>query len=233
MKKIRRTKGLFFITFLVLCVLTVLRVRRISSYSALANVASFGNMAVPDSVARFIRPQGGDSPIQSKPFNVNLLLQVTTTERDTLLYGDIKLDSNLDGVKGESPAKSKDFVVPNVVTFVFGLKGARPPFKIENYLAVKSVHENIRPNYIYFYYHWEPVGKWWNLAKPMLTLRRIELPMHIYGNPLDHFAHKADIIRLQALIEHGGIYMDMDVVALRSFDDLRHYDFVMGQEGEG
>ncbi|KAJ3409104.1 hypothetical protein HDV05_004579 [Chytridiales sp. JEL 0842] len=126
-----------------------------------------------------------------------------------------------------------NLVVPNIVTFVFGLKGPQPPFHIENYLAVKSAHDNIKPTSINFYYHWEPTGKWWDMAKPMLTLKRVQLPQTVYGNKVEHFAHKADVIRMQAMVEHGGIYMDMDVIAFRDFKPFRKYDFVMGKEGEG
>jgi len=50
---------------------------------------------------------------------------------------------------------------------------------------------------------------------------------------IGHVAHIADLLRLQALRDMGGIYMDMDVVTLRPFDGLmRSNKFVMGQEGE-
>ena len=33
-------------------------------------------------------------------------------------------------------------------------------------------------------------------------------------------AHKSDVIRLEQLLQTGGIYLDLDVIALRSFDRL-------------
>ena len=118
--------------------------------------------------------------------------------------------------------------IPKIVHFIFGLKGPDPPMRLENYLSVKSAHMNIKPDKIYFHYHWEPVGPWWNLTKTLVTLSRIPLPTEIYGNALDHFAHKSDVVRLQMLIKHGGIYLDLDVLALKSFDALLQNDFVSG-----
>lgn len=52
----------------------------------------------------------------------------------------------------------------------------------------------------------------------------------IYGRPVKHFAHKADIIRLEALRDYGGIYLDLDVFVVRNFDSLLNLDVVLGQE---
>lgn len=37
----------------------------------------------------------------------------------------------------------------------------------------------------------------------------------IMGNEIEHFAHKADVIRLEALRDWGGIYLDTDVMVVR------------------
>lgn len=54
---------------------------------------------------------------------------------------------------------------------------------------------------------------------------------HIFGNPISKFAHKADVLRLEALILHGGIYLDLDVYTVRSFAPLLHFPTVLGLEG--
>ena len=53
----------------------------------------------------------------------------------------------------------------------------------------------------------------------------------IFGNPISKFAHKADILRLQALLEYGGIYLDLDVYTIRSYEPFMHFDTVLGLEG--
>ncbi|CAO3621663.1 unnamed protein product [Cunninghamella echinulata] len=55
--------------------------------------------------------------------------------------------------------------------------------------------------------------------KPYLTLHQVDLVPEIFGQPISHFAHQADIIRLDVLNEYGGIYLDMDVISLKPLDD--------------
>jgi mannosyltransferase OCH1-like enzyme len=45
------------------------------------------------------------------------------------------------------------------------------------------------------------------------------------------FIHRADIVRLERLLEVGGIYLDADVLVHRDFDDLLHHSTVLGKEG--
>ena len=45
------------------------------------------------------------------------------------------------------------------------------------------------------------------------------------------YAHHADFIRLDALIEHGGVYADIDTIFVRAFpDELFAAPFVIGRE---
>ncbi len=76
----------------------------------------------------------------------------------------------------------------------------------------------------------EPQGEWWHRAKPFLTCVQVEPPREIFGNPLSHIAHMADVLRLHTLLEHGGIYLDIDVLSLRPFTPLLDEDTVLGEE---
>lgn len=40
------------------------------------------------------------------------------------------------------------------------------------------------------------------------------------GSKISEKEHKADVVRLELLIAHGGIYVDTDVFAFKSIDDL-------------
>lgn len=44
------------------------------------------------------------------------------------------------------------------------------------------------------------------------------------------YAFAADYIRLFAVYNYGGIYMDMDVEVIKSFNDLLHRDYIIGYE---
>jgi hypothetical protein len=64
----------------------------------------------------------------------------------------------------------------------------------------------------------------------LVTEVKVQAPREIFGNPLLHVAHKADVLRLQKLIELGGIYLDVDVLVHRDFDDLLDCSLAMGRE---
>lgn len=123
-------------------------------------------------------------------------------------------------------------MIPNIIHFTFGFRedfGGKP-FSFIHYLAVKSAHDRNRPEAIKFYYQYEPSGEWWEKSKPYLTLIRIEPPAEVFGNKLYHFAHQSDVLRLQILIREGGIYLDLDMICLNSFEPLRKFSCVLGRE---
>ena len=125
-------------------------------------------------------------------------------------------------------------MIPNTIHFIFGLKDnfGEMSFSFIHYLSIKSAYECNKPDAIKFYYKYEPNGEWWEKSKEYLTLIKIEPPKEIFGNPLLHFSHQADVLRLEILIKEGGIYLDMDVLCLNSFMPLRKYNCVIGKEEE-
>ncbi|MDA1055357.1 MAG: glycosyltransferase [Planctomycetota bacterium] len=124
--------------------------------------------------------------------------------------------------------------IPNIIHFCFGFTAdfGGKPFSLIHYLAIRSAVEIQRPDIVRFMYKHEPDGEWWQRAKRLVELVPIEPPEEIFGKPLLHPAHRADVVRLQALHEYGGIYLDVDVLCLRPFDELRHHKMVMGQEAD-
>ncbi|KAH8926617.1 glycosyltransferase family 32 protein [Atractiella rhizophila] len=65
-----------------------------------------------------------------------------------------------------------------------------------------------------------------------VEVRRVVDVTSIWGRPVEHWAHKADIVRLEALLHYGGIYLDLDVFVLRPFSPLYHLPVVMGIEAQ-
>lgn len=123
-------------------------------------------------------------------------------------------------------------MIPNVFHFVFGMAedfGGKP-FSLSHYLAIKSAVELNKPDSVYFHYDHEPSGEWWEKTKPLLRLKKIKAPESFMGRPLFHVAHKADVVRLLALKETGGIYLDIDTISVKPLTGLLSNSFVMGQE---
>lgn len=105
------------------------------------------------------------------------------------------------------------------------------PWSWIHHVAVETAARVNEPSQIIFWHEHEPTGEWWDRSRPYLTLRKIEAPREIFGRPLIHPAHRADVVRLQALLEHGGTYVDCDVWSLRPFANLEHGGFWMGRQG--
>jgi Glycosyltransferase sugar-binding region containing DXD motif len=123
--------------------------------------------------------------------------------------------------------------IPKILHYTFGMASdfGGKPWGLVHHVCLKSAIERIAPEQVFFYYEFEPSGPWWNLSRELVTLVRIEAPRQIFDRPLPHVAHRSDVVRLQKLIEHGGIYLDADVLVQRSFDDLLAHSAVLGQEG--
>jgi hypothetical protein len=124
--------------------------------------------------------------------------------------------------------------IPKVLHYTFGMEcdfGGKP-WSLVHHVCLKSAIKRLSPDAVFFYYEFEPTGAWWNLSRELVISVIIEAPREIFGRPLAHFAHRSDVVRLQKLIEYGGIYLDADVIVHRDFDDLLGHSVVMGQEGE-
>lgn len=123
-------------------------------------------------------------------------------------------------------------MIPKIIHFIFGLTpdfGGKP-FSYIHYLAVKTAKIVHEPKIIYLHYQYEPSGIWWDQTKSMVSIKHFVAKDNIFGNRLSHFAHKADVARLEILQEYGGIYMDLDVISINPFEPLLKYEFVMGRE---
>ena len=123
-------------------------------------------------------------------------------------------------------------MIPNTFHFIFGLAedfGGKP-WSLCHYLSVKSALDLNKPEQAYLYYKFMPEGKWFDKIKDKLTLVQVDPPNQIYGNKIEHYAHKADVIRLQNLYRHGGIYMDLDTISVKPFTSLLNNKCVLGEE---
>ena len=120
-------------------------------------------------------------------------------------------------------------MVPNILHYVHLSQGGRA-WKLHHYLSVKSAAKRSGVNKIYLWVDQEPVGEWWDKTRELVEINVIEPPTEIFNKPITQQAHKSDVIRLQVLIEHGGIYVDTDTIFVKSFESLLDNKFVLGQQ---
>lgn len=128
--------------------------------------------------------------------------------------------------------------VPNTFHFVFGLREQTEPFHLMHYLCLASCLAVNRPDRVMFHYVNEPWGPLWDRIRPQLTLRRITMDARILGHAYAdaslapfRYAHLADVARLEALEEFGGVYADMDTLFVAPLpESLFEHPFTMGRE---
>jgi hypothetical protein len=125
-------------------------------------------------------------------------------------------------------------VIPNILHYCFNMapESGDKPWSLVHHVCVASAVERIKPEACFFYCGYEPVGQWWDLTRQMVTVVKIEPPRSIFGNPISHPAHRADVVRLERLIDKGGIYLDCDVLVHRDFGDLLSHSCVLGSQGD-
>jgi hypothetical protein len=73
-----------------------------------------------------------------------------------------------------------------------------------------------------------------NLIKNgQISVKMLTFPSSPPGNPeiyVSNSAHRSDFVRLAALKEYGGIYLDTDVFAVQSIESLRIHEFTMSYD---
>jgi hypothetical protein len=119
--------------------------------------------------------------------------------------------------------------IPNVFHFCYGLL-PQAEFGFLEYLAIKSAVELNRPERVFLHYQHACSGPWWERVQELVTLNLVAAPLEIFGWPLQHYAHRSDVLRLNMLLEHGGIYLDIDTLCVRPFTALRTSECVLGQQ---
>lgn len=109
-------------------------------------------------------------------------------------------------------------MIPRLVHFVFGLRPQEEPFHLLHYLAIESCRQVIQPDRIVLHVHELPYGVYWDMARPLVELERVEPSAEVAARPAAtdvaryRYAHHADVVRLDVLARHGGMYADIDTL---------------------
>jgi hypothetical protein len=129
--------------------------------------------------------------------------------------------------------------VPRIAHFVYGLRPQTEPFHVVHYLAVESCRQMVEPDEIFFHCKHIPYGVFWDEIRSHVTIVRVDEAPEVKAAAYEEavvpseylYAHHADFIRLDALIEHGGVYADIDVLFLRPLpDEFFDAPFLIGAE---
>jgi hypothetical protein len=99
----------------------------------------------------------------------------------------------------------------------------------------------VRPEQIVVHCHHRPFGSYWRLVEPHVTLSPVAPVPEVLSAAWDthlvpseyRYAHHADFVRLDALIERGGVYADLDTLFVAPFSrDFYSSKFLLGREDD-
>lgn len=124
-------------------------------------------------------------------------------------------------------------MIPKVINFIFGLRKdfCGKPFSYFHHLNIYSA-KKVNPEYdVNVYYYYKPESKWFDALYNFCNVIKLEEPpAKINNKDVKWGEHVCGYLRLKKLQEHGGIYLDTDVVCIKPFDDLLNSKCVMGFE---
>lgn len=131
-----------------------------------------------------------------------------------------------------------DLKIPNIVHYVWfdshvpGIPYYEKDLNMYKIIGPISAYKNLKPDKIILHSNQKPHGKWWDELRQIVPMEFEYYPLveEVFGQFIDQPAHRSDVARIDIVRKYGGIYLDFDVVILKSFDPLRIYQCVMGIE---
>ena len=146
----------------------------------------------------------------------------------------VQIEKELKELYLKSPVDS----IPKIIHLLYF---GETEFHSYHYKCITSMI-NAMPNHkIVIYNKVEPSGNaYWDHLKTFscVHIEKIEPPTSFDGFELKHFQYKADVVRIEKLYEHGGIYLDIDMLIFKNFEAIFEtgHDFYISKEnsdGEG
>jgi glycosyltransferase involved in cell wall biosynthesis len=119
--------------------------------------------------------------------------------------------------------------IPRIIHFVFGFQNSNS-FGIVQYLSIASASVVHKDYLIYVHCPKIPTGFYWDMVSSVVLMNFIRDRNHSPENSAIKYVNEADVIRLRVLLRFGGVYMNLDIISLVSFDHLLDNDFVIGRE---
>jgi len=123
-------------------------------------------------------------------------------------------------------------VIPNLLHVVFGLApdfGGRP-FSLVHALALRSAMGLNHFDATLVHCAHEPSGPLWEELRRRGEVVRVTAPTQVFGRPVRRLEHQADLVRLDALLRHGGVYLDLDTISVAPLAPLYDHACVLGRE---
>lgn len=122
------------------------------------------------------------------------------------------------------------YVVPNIVHFV---KFGDDPLSFVEAVCIRAAWLHQRPEALMIHCdicNATTTSPLWYLIKdiPVLKLQPTVRPTKVFGIKFSYVQHASDVVRLQVLMEYGGIYLDGDSYIVKSLDPYRRHEMSIG-----
>lgn len=128
---------------------------------------------------------------------------------------------------------SDEMKTPKIIHFVYLIEGERlPVLSLRDFLAIRSAIDVNKGYEVRFHSNVRFEGSFWSALAESVTFCHIDKETVEGLSYIDRIEHKTDVLRLKIINEYGGIYLDLDTVCVKSFDDLLSEVPVMGMEGD-
>lgn len=121
-------------------------------------------------------------------------------------------------------------MIPKILHFIWLTPPEGNEFKLHHQIAVKAAHAHNKDYKILFHCDKEPESTFFKEVRPLMEIVHVEIPHSIFGNPIKYTTNKADLVKFNIMLEYGGIYLDLDIITLRSFDPYLDNNVCMGLE---
>jgi hypothetical protein len=146
---------------------------------------------------------------------------------------DIVANSPFDGFNNETGTSDGEYIVPNIIHFLFF---DITELSFVDAVCVLAAFKNHRPEKIYFHTNMEEFsGHYWeklqNTPGLTITIKKVTLPDRIFGQKFSssyHRWHAGDVTRILILMQYGGIFLDNDSYLVRSLDEFRKFEMTLG-----
>ena len=124
--------------------------------------------------------------------------------------------------------------------FVYFIK-TDPKLEFYEYVAVRSAVKFIKPDVVFVVTMGEMEANcWWKRTMALPLVKHVMIPAgsdlwvkKIRDKKVVEKAHLCDFMKQMLLYEFGGIYMDTDAIAVRSFDDLKNNQVTLAWDYKG
>lgn len=125
-------------------------------------------------------------------------------------------------------------MTPNIIHFIYPVTEKTRPFSYLNSLAVRMAAKVQKPDRIFFWTNAPPdTINHWSDIKDLVSVVPTGIPSAFRGVEIKHPQYAADVMRLQILIAHGGIYMDTDMLLLKPLHEHMEDRLVLSWENPG